>query len=67
MDADKTQGGRQHFTLVDGFTGHAGELTLTYREGRIETLLSGDVDGDGTADFRVELDGDHRDFTNFVL
>lgn len=67
MDADKTQGGLQHFTLVEAFDGHAGQLTLIYRAGQHETLLSGDVDGDGTADFRVAISDDHHDFTGLVL
>lgn len=67
MDADKTQGGLQHFTLVAAFDGHAGELTLVYRPGRGETVLSGDIDGDGTADFRVNILGDQHDFGGLVL
>lgn len=67
MDADKTQGGLQHFTLVSAFDGHAGELTLIYRAGQHETLLSGDVDGDGTADFRVAISDDHHDFAGLIL
>jgi Ca2+-binding RTX toxin-like protein len=67
VDADRTQAGRQHFTLVEAFDGHAGELTLAYRAGRNETLLSGDTDGDGTTDFRVVIEGDHHDFAGLVL
>jgi Ca2+-binding RTX toxin-like protein len=67
VDADKAQGGLQHFTLVEAFDGHAGQLTLVYRAGLFTTYLSGDVDGDGKADFRVAINGDHHDFGGLVL
>jgi Ca2+-binding RTX toxin-like protein len=67
IDADTTQGGDQAFTLVGSFGGHAGELVLSYDSGAGETLLQGDVDGDGQADFQVRLTGDQTGFTGFTL
>lgn len=65
IDADATQDGDQMFDLVGAFTNQAGQLTLDF-DGE-NTLLKGDVDGDGRADFVVTLTGDHTDFTNFDL
>jgi Ca2+-binding RTX toxin-like protein len=51
IDADTTQDGNQVFTYINGadFNSVAGEL-------RFENgLLEGDVDGDGAADFQIEL------------
>lgn len=67
IDADKTQGGLQHFTLVEAFDGHAGQLTLSYDAGNDVTWLLGDVDGDGRAELRIQITGDHSDFTGLVL
>lgn len=67
IDADVTFGGRQSFSLVAGFTNQAGQLTLTYDAGTGETLLAGDTNGDGIADFGVRLSGDHSDFTQFIF
>lgn len=51
IDADTGRAGNQAFHLIDGdaFSGTAGELR--YGGG----LLHGDVDGDGAADFSIEL------------
>lgn len=65
IDADRTQDGNQDFDLVGSFSHTAGELTLTF-DGT-NTLLEGDVNGDGITDFRVAVTGDHSGFTNFVL
>lgn len=67
VDADHTQDGNQAFVLVAAFDGHAGELALRYDAGAHTTVLEGDVDGDQSADLVVKLQGDHRDFTSFVL
>jgi Ca2+-binding RTX toxin-like protein len=67
VDADKTQGGSQHFTQVSAFDGHAGELTLTYDADAGVTWLRGDLDGDGKGEFVVRINGDHHDFTGLVL
>jgi Ca2+-binding RTX toxin-like protein len=67
IDADTTAVGDQAFTLVSHFTGTAGELTLAVDHHLHVTVLSGDVDGDGVADFVVNIDGNHAHFTNFDL
>ena len=67
IDADTGAAGDQAFVQVGGFTGHAGELTLTYDSGAGETLLEGDVDGDGQADLAIRLTGDQTGFTGIVL
>ncbi|MGZ8363055.1 MAG: calcium-binding protein [Caulobacteraceae bacterium] len=67
IDADTTTDGNQAFHLVDAFTNHAGELTLTYDAGNNRTELAGDTDGDGDADLLVYLSGNHEDFTSFAL
>jgi hypothetical protein len=59
IDADTTQAGDQAFTFMSGastFTGngHAGELIAVDNGGGIWTV-SGDVDGDGTADFQISV------------
>lgn len=64
IDANTARSGNQAFTLIDGdFTGEAGQLRLqstpTYQ------LVSGDVNGDGTPDFEIEvhLQGPNRPLT----
>ena len=46
------------------FTGHAGELT--YKFSGAKTIVSGDFNGDGAADFQIVLKGhialSHGDF-----
>jgi Ca2+-binding RTX toxin-like protein len=52
IDANTTAAGNQAFTFITGaFTGVAGQL----RYGAASGLLQGDVNGDGTADFALEL------------
>ena len=56
IDADTGTAGDQAFTLVDGaFTGAAGQLRIWEAGGL--TFIEGDVDGNGHADFRIELLG----------
>jgi len=61
VDADSTKAGTQHFTLVGGPTGQAGELWLVrggvggdagYSE---FSWIMGDVNGDGVADLEIHL------------
>lgn len=53
IDADITLGGNQAFTFIDTdpFSHTAGELSFRGK------VLSGDVDGDGTADFAIQFAG----------
>ena len=67
IDANKAAVGDQAFTQVAAFTHHAGELTLTFDIETGKTSLQMDVNGDAKADYVIQLDGDHSDFTNFVL
>lgn len=67
IDADTTVEGDQAFHIVSSFTGQAGELTLTFVKALHATLVQGDVDGDGSADFAIQLHGHHADFTGFDL
>ena len=57
IDADSTAAGDQAFSwLGDGaFTGVAGQLRYEQVDGN--TYVSGDVNGDGIADFMIRLDG----------
>jgi Ca2+-binding RTX toxin-like protein len=57
MDADTTVAGNQAFIFIGAgaFTGTAGELRAYGSAGT--TMLEGDVDGDGIADFAVALTG----------
>jgi Peptidase M10 serralysin C terminal/Beta-galactosidase len=57
IDANQQLAGNQHFTFIgDGaFTKQAGQLHETYTKNL--TLVSGDVNGDGKADFTIELRG----------
>ena len=67
IDANTNLAGDQGFTLVSAFTRQAGQLTLTFNATGNFTVLAADVNGDGVGDFRVILDGDHRDYDNFRL
>ena len=67
IDADTTSAGNQAFDLVDRLEGQAGQLALTYDAASGYTMLQGDVDGDGQADFLVLLKGNHESFDNFVF
>ncbi len=68
IDANTTSAGDQAFTFVgeDGFSGAAGELHL--RSAGKSTLIEGDTDGDGVADFAIRLLGDFTlDQDDFIL
>lgn len=63
IDADEGHSGNQSFRFLGatGFTGTAGEL-VTYEElinagTETVTVVAGDADGDGIADFEIELRG----------
>ncbi|EPX82423.1 M10 family metallopeptidase C-terminal domain-containing protein [Salipiger mucosus] len=57
FDADTTQGFKQSFDFIgsDAFSGTAGELR--YGQTSNATIVMGDVDGDGAADFEIQLTG----------
>ncbi len=57
FDADTTQGGRQGFKFIAdaAFSNTAGELRFEQTGGN--TIVQGDVNGDGLADFEIELTG----------
>lgn len=67
LDADKALAGDQAFVQVAAFTHHAGELTLSFDIDTGKTSVLMDTTGDAKADYVIQLDGDHTDFTNFVL
>lgn len=67
IDADTGVDGDQAFTLVEELDGHVAQIALTYDAGSNLTLLVGDTDGDGLADFVVQMAGNHSDFVNFLL
>lgn len=53
LDADRTVAGNQAFVRVDAFTGNAGELWVHHDAGDYWTMVQGDFNGDGEADFTV--------------
>jgi Ca2+-binding RTX toxin-like protein len=57
LDANRKAGGNQAFTFIenDGFHRKAGELRYETRSGN--TIVLGDMNGDGKADFAVALKG----------
>jgi serralysin len=57
IDAHATAGGDQAFSFIGthSFTHHEGELRYRFAGG--DTIVTGDVNGDGTADFAIELAG----------
>ena len=68
IDANVGQVGDQDFQFIgmDGFSGQAGELQMKFGGGN--TLVQGDTDGDGAADFAVLLQGRHLlDSGSFVV
>ncbi len=58
LDADTTRGGNQVFEWVGrtAFSQDAGELRY-FNTAQGNTIIQADVDGDGTADFEIELSG----------
>jgi Ca2+-binding RTX toxin-like protein len=58
IDADTGSNGNQAFAFIgeERFSGDAGELR--FRSGGEKTVVSGDTDGDGSADLRIVLFGD---------
>lgn len=67
IDASTKIGGNQAFSIVDAFTKSAGQMTLDYSSSTKLTTVLMDVNGDGKADMKIVLNGDHHDFDNFVF
>jgi Ca2+-binding RTX toxin-like protein len=67
LDADSQSAGDQAFVLVSSFTHQAGEAMLAFDVETGKTSLLLDTNGDAKADHAVLIDGDHHDFSNFVL
>ena len=56
------------FTLVDHFSGIAGELTVVYNAKAQSSYVLGDIDGDGKADFQINVQKAHGlELGDFVL
>ncbi len=66
IDANSIAAGDQAFTKVAAFTGVAGQLTIT-AVSKAVTLVQGDVNGDGVADFAIELSSKQSGFNSFVF
>ena len=57
IDANSTLAGDQAFSFVSAFSKQAGQATLTYDAVSNTTTFSGDVNGDGVADFAFQIAG----------
>jgi hypothetical protein len=59
IDANTGLGGDQAFTIIDtaAFSNVAGQLR--YFTKGFNTVIEGDVTGDGVADFQIQLTGTH--------
>jgi Ca2+-binding RTX toxin-like protein len=57
IDADSAMAGDQAFSFVTAFSKQAGQATLTYDATTNTTTFSGDVNGDGVADFVLQITG----------
>jgi len=67
IDADVTRSGDNAFTVVDAFSGRAGQIMLRYDSGTAVTSIYFDVNGDRSADMLIVAAGSHADFDNFIL
>ena len=75
IDANTERAGNQAFSFIDGdFTGTPGELlvtTLDFADDSLDRqIVSGDVDGDGLADFEIEVQTEfsaHLTAGDFIL
>jgi Ca2+-binding RTX toxin-like protein len=57
IDANSLRAGNQHFKFVSKFHHKAGELDVKQDLVHGTTIVQGDVDGNGKADFQIELNG----------
>lgn len=67
IDADANTDGRQHLHRVAAFTGHVGEMTVSYDAVADRTIVRADTDGDGKGEFELRIVGDHAGFAGFLL
>ena len=58
IDASIRADGNQPFSIVNAFSGKAGELTLRYDTASGTTTLHADVSGDGLTDMTILFTGD---------
>jgi len=57
IDADSALAGDQAFSFVSAFSKQAGQAMLAYDAATNTTTFSGDVNGDGVADFVLQITG----------
>ena len=67
IDANSTTAGDQAFSFVNSFTKQAGQATLTYDAASNTSTFSADVDGDGIADFVLQINGQQDTSHGWVL
>ncbi len=65
IDANTGLANDQAFTIVAALTGVAGQLVVKVAGGN--TTITGDVDGDGVADFALSISGAVTDTSGFLL
>ena len=67
IDANTSLAGDQAFSFVNSFTKQAGQATLTYDAASNTSTFSADVDGDGIADFVLQVTGQQDTSHGWVL
>ena len=67
IDANSAVAGDQAFSFVNSFTKQAGQATLTYDTQSDTSTFRADVDGDGVADFALQIYGRHDTSHGWVL
>ncbi|WP_307351256.1 tandem-95 repeat protein [Caulobacter ginsengisoli] len=67
IDANTSLDGDQAFSIVGGFGHHAGEMTMAYNAGINATVVAMDTNGDGVADYVLQLTGDVSSSAGWVL
>ena len=67
IDANTGVAGDQAFSFVNSFTKQAGQATLTYEAASNTSTFSADVDGDGVADFVLQITGQQSTSQGWVL
>ena len=67
IDANTSVAGDQAFNFVNSFSKQAGQATLTYDAASKTSTFSADVDGDGVADFVLQINGQQNTSHGWVL